>query len=72
MTEQEKINAKVCHEIRMARMEKQIETIEAENYRLRQKIKELEDEIRFTYPPLTEPVEVVGYWATTGNREVTK
>lgn len=72
MTEQQIDAQKICNEIRMARLEKQIETVEAENYSLKQRIEELENEIRFVYPPLKEPVQVVGYWNTSGNMEVKK
>lgn len=65
MTQQQKEEVKVCNEIRMARLEKAIETIEAENYGLKQRIKELEDEIRFAVPTFTRPVEVIGEWHTT-------
>lgn len=65
MTAETKETIEVCHEIRMARLEKQIETIEAENYALKQKISYLEDQIRTSYPPLKEPIEVIGSWHTT-------
>ncbi|NDA26752.1 MAG: hypothetical protein EBZ05_07945 [Verrucomicrobia bacterium] len=55
-------------DIRLARMEKAIETIEAENFSLKQRIKELEDQIRYDFSPLREPIEVIGSWhKTKGN-----
>ena len=57
-------------DIKLARLEKAIETIEAENFGLKQRIKELEDQIRYNFSPLTEPVEVIGSWhKTKGNGE---
>ena len=54
----------------MARLEKQIETVEAENYSLRQKVEELEAELKFSIPTMREPVEVIGSWhKTKGNSE---
>jgi len=70
MTQQQKEEVKICNEIRMARLEKAIETIEAENYGLKQRIKELEHEIRFATPTFAQPVEVIGEWyTTTSNKE---
>jgi len=60
----------INEEIRIARMEKQIETLEAENESLRNKINRLELEICSSYPPLREPVEVVGSWHTTKGASV--
>ena len=58
----------IDQEIRMARLEKQIETIEAENYALRQRVAEMELELCYSFQPLKEPVEVVGSWhKTKGN-----
>jgi hypothetical protein len=55
-------------DIRLARVEKSIETLEAENFGLKQRIKELEDQIRYDFTPLTEPIEVIGSWhKTKGN-----
>ena len=51
----------------MAKIEKRIETLEAENFALRQEIKDLENTIRGIFPPIKEPVEVIGSWVTTGN-----
>jgi len=57
-------------DIRLAKLEKAIETIEAENFGLKQRIKELEDQIRYDFPPLKEPVEIIGSWhKTKGNSE---
>jgi len=57
-----------AEDIRLARLEKAIETIEAENFSLKQKVKELEDQIRYDFPPLKEPIEVIGSWhKTKGN-----
>lgn len=57
-------------DIRLARLEKTIETIEAENFSLKQKVKELEDQICRDFPPLREPIEVIGCWhKTKGNSE---
>lgn len=58
---------KIKQEIQMAKIEKRIETLEAENFALRQEIKDLENMVRGVFPPLTEPVEVIGSWVTTGN-----
>ena len=58
----------ISQEMRMARLEKQLETIEAENYSLRQRIAEMELEICQKFQPLREPIEVVGSWhKTRGN-----
>ena len=55
-------------DIRLARLEKSIETMEAENFGLKQRIKQLEDQIRYDFAPLKEPVEVIGSWhKTKGN-----
>ncbi|NCZ96628.1 MAG: hypothetical protein EBZ44_05795 [Verrucomicrobia bacterium] len=55
-------------DIRLARVEKSIETLEAENFGLKQRIKELEDQIRYDFPPIKEPIEVIGSWhKTKGN-----
>ena len=43
----------IDQEIRMARLEKQIETVEAENYSLRQKVEELEAELKFSIPTIS-------------------
>ena len=60
----------IDQEIRMARLEKQIETVEAENYSLRQKVEELEAELKFSIPTMREPAEVIGSWhKTKGNSE---
>ena len=48
----------IDQEIRMARLEKQIETVEAENYSLRQRVQELEAEMKFSLPTMREPVAV--------------
>lgn len=57
-------------DIRLAKLEKAIETIEAENFGLKQRIKELEDQIRYDFPPLKESVEIIGSWhKTKGNSE---
>lgn len=63
-------NRPLHHEIRMAKLEKQIETVEADNFMLRVKIRELENQIRNQFPPLTEPVEVIGSWHTTKGASV--
>lgn len=70
MTAEIKETIDICHEIRMARMEKQMETIEAENYALRQKIAELEIQILASFRPLKEPIEVIGSWHTTKGASV--
>lgn len=57
----------INQEIKMARIEKRLETLEAENFRLRQEIRNLEESLCAQFPPLTEPVEVIGSWVTTGN-----
>lgn len=57
-------------EIRMAKIEKQIQTLEAENFALRMEIKAMENTIRGIFPPLTEPVEVIGSWHTTKGASV--
>jgi hypothetical protein len=57
-------------EIKLAKLEKAIETIQAENFGLMQRIIKLEDKIRYDFSPLNEPVEVVGSWhKTKGNQE---
>lgn len=60
----------ISQEIQLARIEKAKETVEAENYALRQRIADLENELNSYSKPLTEPVEVIGRYYTTGNKEV--
>ena len=55
----------IQQEIKMAKIEKQIETLEAENFFLRQEVKRLEAMVLANFPPLAEPIEVIGSWHTT-------
>ena len=60
----------IQQEIKMAKIEKQIETLEAENFSLRQEVKRLEAMVLANFPPLTEPIEVIGSWHTTKGASV--
>lgn len=55
----------IKREIKMAKIEKQIQTLEAENHFLKQEVKRLEEMLCERFPPLNEPIQVIGSWHTT-------